>query len=154
MDAIKKEVLVEASQQTAFNVFTQQMDHWWPKTHHVGKAPLTETVLEPRAGGKWCTLHEDGSEIRVGYVMTWDPYGRLVLVWQINGNFICDPNLVTEVEINFIAEGDKLTRVKFEHRGLEKLEDGAKVISEMDEGWGYILDLYKAVAGEAQQLIQ
>jgi hypothetical protein len=40
LTTIKKEVFINASQQTAFNVFTQKMDAWWPRTHHVGGAPM------------------------------------------------------------------------------------------------------------------
>jgi hypothetical protein len=148
MQPIRKEVLVEASQETAFQVFTEKMDLWWPKTHHVGKTPVVESVLEPGVSGRWFTKHEDGSEVNVGYVHVWDPYGRLVLIWQVDGNFQCDPNLVSEVEIVFTAEGARKTRVKLEHRDLEKLMGGKKVIEDMDAGWGYILGLFVAVTNK------
>src|SRR5450631_2477411 len=121
---IKKELFLEASQETCFNVFTKKMDAGWPGTHHVGNAPLLETVLEPKEEGRWYTKHEDGSEKTIGHVLTWDPYGQLVLNWQIDGNYQCDPELRTEVEIRFIAEGPARTRVKFEHRDLDKLAGG------------------------------
>jgi hypothetical protein len=140
---IKKELHLNASQQTCFNVFTKKMDAWWPKTHHVGSAPLVETVLEPKLGGRWYTKHEDGSESMVGHVLTWDPYSLLILNWQIDGNFQCDPELRTEVEIRFISEGPAQTRIEFEHRNLDKLAGGTKIINDMDNGWGMILDMYK-----------
>lgn len=146
---INKELQVEASQETAFNVFTRNMDAWWPKTHHVGSCPMVEQVLETHKGGRWYSKHEDGSEVNVGYVAEYDPYGKLVLIWQIDGNFKCDPDLVTEVEVNFIPEGPKTTRVLFEHRDLQKLMGGAKVIEDMDKGWGQIMQLYKGIADEA-----
>jgi uncharacterized protein YndB with AHSA1/START domain len=142
---IKKEVLVAASQETAFNVFTQKMDLWWPRTHHVGSCPMTETVLEPGINGRWYSKHEDGSEVNVGQVLVWDPFSRLMLNWQINGDFQYTPTLRSEVEVQFIAEGPKQTRVKFEHRDLDQLTGGAKVIESMDEGWGLIMSLYKNV---------
>jgi hypothetical protein len=145
MNSIKKELIVEASQKTAFKVFTEQMDEWWPKNIHVGKSPLSESVLEPWPNGRWYTKHEDGSTVNVGYVITWDPYLRLVLAWQISGNFTYDPNLITEVELNFTKEGENFTKVEFEHRNLDKLEGGAKVIADMDNGWGFILGQYQAV---------
>ena len=142
---IKKEFLVEASQETAFKVFTEKMDKWWPKTHHVGACPMTKLELEPGVNGRWYTKHEDGSEVNIGYVMNWDPFELLVLNWQIDGNFKCDPEITTEVEVKFISEGPKTTRVKLEHKNLERLAGGIKVIDSMDEGWGMIMDLYKSV---------
>jgi uncharacterized protein YndB with AHSA1/START domain len=146
---IKKEILVEASQQTAFEVFTQQMGQWWPTTHHIGKSPMTDCVLEPTNGGRWYSRHDDGSEADNGYVLNWDPYARVVLAWQIDGDFQYKPDLITEVEINFIPESPEQTRVTLEHRNLDKLAGGVKVISSMDEGWGFILNLYKKIADEA-----
>src|SRR5580704_9837064 len=100
--SIKKEVVVGASQMNAFKVFTEQMDLWWPPSHHIGQSPLTGTVLEPYVKGRWYTRHEDGSEVNVGYVLEWDPYGLLILIWQINGDYQYDPQLLTEVEVQFI----------------------------------------------------
>ena len=143
MESIKKEVVVEASQETSFKVFTEKIDQWWPKELHVGKAPLGESILEAGPAGRWYSTHEDGSDVTIGYILTWDPFSRLILAWQIDGNFIYDPNLVSEIEVNFIVEGPTRTRVKMEHRDLEKLRGGVKVIDQMDEGWGYILSRYQ-----------
>jgi hypothetical protein len=142
IESIKKEVVVEVSQMTAFKVFTEKMDLWWPGTHHIGKSPLTGTVLEPHVNGRWYTLHEDGNEVNVGHVLTWDPYALLMLAWQVNGDYQYDPNLITEVEVRFIPEGANTTKVKFEHRNLDRM-GGSKAIESMDYGWGWILGLYK-----------
>ena len=152
MQPIRKEILVEASQETAFQVFTEKMDLWWPRSHHVGKTPAVESILEAGSRGRWFTRHEDGSEVNVGYVLVWDPFGRLVLVWQIDGNFQCDPQLHSEVEVIFTPEGPQKTRVKLEHRDLEKLKGGKKVIEDMDQGWGYILDLYRGVTNKIKPI--
>jgi len=146
IESITKELLVAASQETAFTVFTGKMDLWWPKTHHIGKCPMVELVLEQQQGGRWYSRHEDDSEADIGYVLTWNPYGKLVLAWQVDGNFQYDPTLITEVEVNFIPEGPKTTRIIVEHRDLEKLAGGSKLIESMDEGWGMIMNLYKNVA--------
>jgi hypothetical protein len=142
IESIKKELVVESSQERAFKVFTEKMDLWWPRTHHVGSCAMTETVLEPEINGRWFSRHEDGSEVNIGYVQTWDPYSLLVLIWQINGDFKCDPGLITEVEVQFIPEGSQKTRIKFEHKNLDRMH-GDKTVESMDEGWGLILDLYK-----------
>lgn len=149
---IKKEVIVEASQATAFKVFSEKMDLWWPRTHHIGKAPMTEMVVEPGLNGRWYTRHEDGSEANIGYVLNWDPNSFLGLAWQINGEFQFDPELMTEVEVNFIADGPKKTTVKFEHRNLDRLGSGGKTFESMNEGWGLIINLYKNVTEQANTL--
>jgi len=145
MHAIQKELLVEASQETAFNVFTGKMGLWWPKTHHIGTSPMVDAIVEPKPDGRWYSTHEDGSEMIIGKVLTWDPYGKLVLAWQVNGQFTYDPALITEVELNFIPESPTTTRIKFEHRDMDKLMGGEKVIEDMERGWWYILNLYKEV---------
>ncbi|MEO8885302.1 MAG: SRPBCC family protein [Mucilaginibacter sp.] len=145
LTSIKKDFLVEASQQTAFEVFTKKMDLWWPRTHHIGSTDMTEIVVEPHVGGRWYTKHIDGSEANVGHVLTYDPYSLFVLSWEINGDFKCDPDLATEVVTEFIVEGPKTTRIKFEHKDLHKLGSG-KVVESMNEGWGTILNLYKLFA--------
>jgi len=146
IQSIKKELLVEAGQETTFKVFTQKMDLWWPRTHHVGACPMTEMVLESGENGRWYTKHEDGSEVNIGFVLKWDPYAGLTLAWQINGNFQYDPGLISEVELQFVPNGPDKTTVRFEHRDLELLGGGKKVIEDMDGGWQMILELYKNIA--------
>lgn len=140
--SIKHELLVEASQSTAFKVFTEKMGLWWPSTHHIGKASLTDSILEPHVNGRWYTKHEDGSETNVGYVLHWQPYEHVELNWQVNANYQFDPELTTEIVVRFIPESLKVTRVYFEHRHLERME-GSKAFEDMTEGWGMILNLYQ-----------
>ena len=103
-------------------------------------------VLEQKAGGRWFSRHEDGSSVNVGYVLEWHPFDRLVLAWQVDGNFQYDPNLICEVEVNFLVQSPGRTKVIVEHRDLDKLAGGAKVIEDMDGGWGFIMSQYKDVA--------
>lgn len=142
LTSIKKELTVEATQQTAFEVFTNKMDLWWPRSHHIGTSDMTEVVVEPYVNGRWYTKHTDGSEANVGYVLTYQPYDLFVLAWQINGDFKCNPDLITEVVVEFIPEGPNTTRVKFEHKDLQKLGNG-KTVESMDQGWGTMMELYK-----------
>ncbi|MES2276602.1 MAG: ATPase [Bacteroidota bacterium] len=147
LTSIKKEFTVEASQQTAFEVFTRKMDLWWPRSHHIGTTDMTEVVAELHEGGRWYSKHIDGSEAAIGYVQTYQPYDLFVLAWQIDADFKCNPDVITEVVVEFIAESSKRTRVKFEHKDLHKLGNG-KVVDSMDEGWGQIMNLYKQFADQ------
>ncbi len=143
---IKKELVVAAGQEVCFTVFTQKMDGWWPRTHHVGKCPMQEMVLEAGKDGRWFTRHEDGSEVNIGKVLVWKPYDLLVLSWQIDANFQYDSQIITEVEVKFIADGANSTRVLMEHKNLHRLGEGGKAIESMDDGWSMILNVFKNIA--------
>lgn len=48
---VRKTVTVKAGAERAFQVFTQGIDTWWPRTHHIGKSPMKKAIIEGRAGG-------------------------------------------------------------------------------------------------------
>ncbi len=147
--AIRKAMVVQASREKAFDVFTRGFDRWWPRTHYIGTSPLKSVVLESGVGGRWYSVHEDGSEGLWGEVLAWEPPSRLVLAWRINHEFGYDPNLLTEVEVRFFDAGEGRTRVEFEHRNLDRFGDSAaaaQTITSMDGGWGMILGKFKDVA--------
>ena len=33
-NVVCKELVIKASQRRAFQAFTEQIDHWWPRSHH------------------------------------------------------------------------------------------------------------------------
>ena len=148
IQTIRKRLLVHTAQERAYEVFTKKFDRWWPRTHHIGKTSAKEFILEPRLNGRWYSTHEDGSECDIGRVLVWDPPKRLVLAWQINGQFQYVSSLMMEVEIKFTADGASKTIVEFEHRNLERLGEGAKTAESMDAGWGKILELYAKEAAQ------
>ncbi|WP_394761122.1 SRPBCC family protein [Phenylobacterium sp.] len=147
--AIRKSFTVRATPERAFEVFTAGLHRWWPKSHSIGDAPLKMATIEPRVGGRWYSLTEDGVEHEWGDVLAWEPPARLILAWRLNGAFTYDPDLLTEVEVCFAATGEGETRVDFEHRGLERFGAGEAVQAirgGMDQGWGLILDAFQTVA--------
>jgi len=147
--AVRKTLVVQASPETAFKVFTDGFDRWWPRSHHIGKAELAKAIMEPRAGGRWYEVCVDGSECEWGDVLTWDPPRRLVLAWRLNAQWMYDPDLLTEVEVQFVPVADGQTRIDFEHRGFERMGAGgeaARAGVDGPEGWGAILAEFKAAA--------
>jgi hypothetical protein len=149
VEPIRKQILVEASQAHAFRVFTDGIDRWWPREHHIGKSPLKRSVLEPGVNGRWYAICEDDSQCDVGKVLAWEPPGRLLLAWQINGDWRYDAAFVTEIEVRFIVEGPKRTRVELEHRNLERYGVAAPAIRKTIDspgGWGGILASFSRVA--------
>jgi uncharacterized protein YndB with AHSA1/START domain len=145
---VKKTLLLRASPERAFAVFTARFDAWWPKSHHIGKAPMKEAVIEPRSGGRWYEKGEDGSECNWGKVLAWEPPSRLILSWHINGKFELDESVMSEVEVRFIAEGANTTRVELEHRIESHDADAMRAAVDAPNGWTAILEAYGKVASE------
>jgi uncharacterized protein YndB with AHSA1/START domain len=144
---IRKSLVVKADVERAFTVFTSRMGSWWPRSHSTAASPQVDVIVEPRAGGRWYERGEDGSETEWGKVLQWAPPARVLLAWQLDGNWKYNPACSTEVEINFTAVLAGGTRVDFEHRHLERLGDNANAIRErLNSGWGGILDLYAKLA--------
>lgn len=54
-------------------------------------------------------------------MIAWQPPQSLLLAWQINADSHYDADLVTEVEVKFIAESAGVTRIELEHRYLERV---------------------------------
>lgn len=147
---VRKTIFVEAPQALAFDVFTGGIGRWWPSSHKIGPADLDKPIIEPHAGGRWYELDVDGSQCEIGKVAVWEPPARLVLTWQLTAEFKFDPNLVTEVEVQFTPEGSG-TRVNLEHRHLERLGSTAETLREAIDapgGWSGLLQLYAQAASE------
>jgi uncharacterized protein YndB with AHSA1/START domain len=145
---VRKSVSVAASPERAFEVFTAGFDRWWPRTHSIGEAPLKTAVIEPRAGGRWYGLLENGREAEWGDVLVWEPPHRVVLAWRIGSDWAYDADLLTEVEVSFRPEGGR-TRVELEHRHLERMgegAEGARAQFDSSGGWGMLLQMFADAA--------
>lgn len=147
VESIRREIVVDAGPQRAFEVFTADMTSWWPPAYHIGSAPIEEIVIEPRAGGRWFTRHQDGTETSTGYVSAWEPPGRLVITWQVGADWKYHEDLVTSVEVRFVAEGPDRTRVLLEHRDLDAFGADAGTMRKTFEeptAWTGTLEAYAA----------
>ena len=145
---VVKTVRVKAAPSRAFEVFAASMGKWWPRSHSVGDSPLVDVRLEPRSNGRWYGALEDGTETDWGRVLAWEPPGRLLLAWQLSADWTYDPDLMTEVEVTFAADGDGAL-VTLEHRDLDRYGARAEEIRGMigsQGGWPAILASYAALA--------
>jgi len=150
---IRKSIRVKASQQKAFDTFVSQMGKWWLKSHSLLESPQADVVIEPRDGGRWFEVGEDGSEQMWGRVLQWDAPNRVVLAWQLTGEWAYDPDFETTVEVNFTPDGDH-TVVEFEHRDLERFGPNAEEIrggyeTGMDGGWTALLSNFQSHAEQS-----
>jgi len=145
---VRRSVTVPLPADRAFDLFTNRMSEFWPKSHSIGSAPIAAAVVEPRPGGRWYERGTDGSECSWGRVAVWEPPTRLVLLWQIDAAWTFDPELETEVEVTFTEEGG-VTRVDLVHRHLDRFGEQAFAVRDTFEspgGWPGILDAYVAAA--------
>jgi len=156
---VRKSVRVNATIERAFSVFVEQMETWWPATHHIGKTPFEAIFVEPRVGGRWYERNANGEQCDWGTVLKWDPPHRVALSWHVGPghdqpDWKADPDITkaSEVEIRFTAEGPDATLVELEHSKLERHGDGYEKLRELFDGpgaWITILELYaKKVEGE------
>jgi len=151
--AINGKVTVGVPVDQAFRVFTDSFNTWWPPEYHIGQADIAEAILQPREGGRWYERGVDGSECDWGRVLAWEPPHRLVVTWQINGEWQYDPvpEHASEVEVRFTADGPDRTTVELEHRHLDRLVGGQAMREAIGGagGWTSVLERYAAaVASE------
>jgi hypothetical protein len=147
---VRKTVVVTASQERAFKVFTEGFDTWWPRTHHIAgpnAAPPTKFVLEGKQGGRCYSEHADGSQCPWGTVLVWNPPARVVLAWQVTEQWSFEPDLAktSEVEVTFTPLGDGTVRVDLEHRLFDRHGAGGDAIRKAVDstgGWNDLLQLY------------
>jgi uncharacterized protein YndB with AHSA1/START domain len=151
---VRKSITVKAIPERAFRVFTEEIDSWWPRTHHIGQSPMTKAIIEPRPGGRCYSEQQDGTPCDWGEVLVWDPPARFVMAWRVTPCWQFEPDLAksSEVEVRFTPEPAGGTRVDLEHRYFERHGAGGDAMrSAVNEpgGWGLILELYGAKAEQS-----
>ena len=145
---VRKSTMVKAPIAHAFEVFTSGLTRWWPTTHGVGKKPIQKVLMEPRLGGRWLEIAEDGTETPVATIIVWEPPHRFAMLWQISAQWTPDVAMKSEVDVRFIAEGVEATRVELVHHKFETMgaEAGASMRRDVDGGWPGLLERYAKLA--------
>jgi uncharacterized protein YndB with AHSA1/START domain len=142
--AVRKSVRVKAPIERAFEVFTSGLTRWWPHDHGVGKRPIQKVLMEPRLGGRWVEISQDGTETPVATITLWQPPHRLVMVWQVNAHWKPDTTMKSEVDVRFSADGAGATLVELVHDKFETMgaEAGASMRRDVDGGWPGLLERF------------
>ena len=141
---VRKSIRVKALVAHAFDVFTNGLSRWWPFDHGVGKKPIAKVLMEPRLGGRWLEISQDGTETPVATITVWEPPHRLVLLWQINARWKPDAMMKSEVDVRFAADGPDATSVELTHHKFETMgaEAGASMRKDVDGGWPRLLERF------------
>ena len=138
--SIRREVLVDADPQTAFEVFTARIAHWWPLAEHSVYGAGSTVAFD---GGQIIERGPDGATSLWGTVTRWEPPGALAYSWHPGHA----PDRASHVEITFAAV-DGQTLVTVEHSGWEVYADPAAARAEYNQGWPMVLDRYREYADD------
>jgi uncharacterized protein YndB with AHSA1/START domain len=151
---VRKSVRVKAPIERAFQVFVEQMETWWPATHHIGKTPFEAIFVEPRVGGRWYERNIEGHQCDWGTVLKWDPPHAVAFSWHLGPghdrpDWVFDPDMAkaSVVEIRFSAEV-AATLVELEHSKLERHGEGYEQLRALFDGpgaWVGVLESYRGV---------
>lgn len=149
--AVRRSIEVAAPAGHAFAVFTEGMDTWWPRSHHVGAGELARVGVDPREGGRVWEQNEAGAVCTWGRVLTWDPPRTFAFSWQIGTDWAAPtPDApASRVTVTFTPT-DGGTRVDLVHDGLDAHGPGWERLREGvggDGGWRSLLQQFAAAAG-------
>ena len=147
---VTKSIVVDVSQEKAFEAFTGRFGDFKPREHNLLAAPIAETVFEPFVGGHIYDRAEDGTECRWARVLAFEPPSRIVFSWDIGPTWQLesDPENASEVEVMFLVEDDSRTRVELAHRHIDRHGPGWESVSEGVDGqagWPLYLERYAAL---------
>lgn len=140
---VLKSIRVKAPIERAFSVFVEQMESWWPASHHIGGTPFEAIFVEPRVGGRWYERNAKGEHCDWGTVLAWDPPHRVRFSWHVGPGhdqpdwvYDSDMTKASEVEIRFRQEGKNDTLIELEHSKIERHGESAVQLRELFDGPG------------------
>jgi len=153
LESVRRSLRVKATPERAFRVFAEEMDSWWPKSHHIGSSPMKAIVVEPRPGGAIYTVQEDGVHCPWASVVAWEPPHKFVFAWHVTPDWKYEPDVTrcSEVEVLFTRTDDGNTLVEFEHRHFERHGEGWQTMRDAvgsEGGWNGVMALFVAKAEE------
>jgi hypothetical protein len=84
-EAITASVEVGVDPETAFQIFTAEIDRWWRPgpINWYDSQRAVGTRIEPGVGGRWLEIYDEANEdvLEIGRITVWEPGRRLVLLY-------------------------------------------------------------------------
>jgi uncharacterized protein YndB with AHSA1/START domain/uncharacterized protein YciI len=135
---IRREVIVNATPERAFRLFTDEIGEWWPARAH--------SVYEGSVAFEGDHLVERTADDETTWadVVEWNPPLSLTMTWHPGS----DPATATLVRVDFSAQDDG-TLVVLTHSGWERRTDGDDAARDYGEGWIDVLGRFAALAQES-----
>lgn len=152
LDPVFAHVVVPCGADDAYGLFADRLGSWWPPEYSWAGDALVEIGIHPDEGAMCFELGPHGFRCDWGRVLAAERPERLRFTWQIGPSRepVPDPELASEVEVRFLAEGSDSTRVEVEHWRFERHGAGAEGYRDAlasEQGWPYVLERYAAAAG-------
>ena len=122
-DRVTVSTQVDVDPETAFRIFTEDVDAWWQRGpgQRFGGERRGVLRFEPGVGGRLVEVFEDDAgAYEVGRVRIWERGARLVFGFRA---LAFQPGEETEVEVRFEPTSGG-TRVTLEHRGWSRFRAG------------------------------
>jgi uncharacterized protein YndB with AHSA1/START domain len=145
---IRREILVAAPADRAFELFTGRIGDWWPLARF--SVFGDGTVAFEGTGLGRSIVERSGDRVSVWAEVTeWDPPGALGFTWHPG----TDPAKATQVRVTFTVEGEQ-TLVSVEHSGWAVLADptlAAAAAQEYGQGWPGVLGGFAALVAAANE---
>ncbi len=140
---VHKSVTVPIPPGRAFELFTGEIDSWWPlATHSVGLERASGVSCGTSVGDRLVETLSDGTTAVWGSVVESDPPRRIIFSWHA-GRAADD---ATRLELTFTAAGDGGTVVELTHSGWERWADGGTRAAGYSGGWAIVLARYVGAA--------
>lgn len=148
--AVRRSIDVTASAERAFAVFTEGLDGWWPRSHHLLPGNLARVGVDPHEGGRVWEQNDAGDVCVWGRVLTWDPPRMFAFSWQIGSDWaVPAPDApASRVTVRFTPT-DGGTRVDLVHDRLEAHGEGWEQVRQGvrgDGGWRALLQMFAEAA--------
>lgn len=134
---VRREILVAAAPERAFDLFTERIGAWWPLSRFSVFEQDNDVVFEE---GRLIERSNDGRESVWGTVTEWDPPGSLGFTWHPGYG----EEHSTDIRVTFEATGPE-TLVTLVHTGWERMTDPFVSAAEYENGWPGVLAAFSAL---------
>lgn len=143
MDSVTESIYIKAAKAKVFDAFVNHINEWWLRKGKYSYSFAPEETkpksvhFEPRLGGRYYEIFENGQEYQIGEITVWQPPDRIAYTWK--GEEYKQPTLVDVV----FAENSGQTLVTLTHSGF--VAAGVPDYAESyGIGWDEILDRFAA----------
>jgi uncharacterized protein YndB with AHSA1/START domain len=139
---IRRQVVVPAPPDQAFDVFTRRIGTWWPVARHSVHGAGARPGFRD---GRLIETGPGGEEVEWGTVLAWEPPRLLRMTWHPGYT----AERASEVEVVFTAADGGHTLVTLTHRDWAKFPDPRAARDSYGEGWPVVLGAYAAMLPSA-----